>query len=351
MINKTINWLLVILISPIFIFTHNEINAQNRAISTNEINLFFSDSAARYVLENLDRALVEKETIYHRFKGYQMQIEWVNKNFNQSVKNIGDEYFLNRDYNNGIESCKKDSSKVRHILSTLTKLQELEKKTHNQISHHLLSYLPSKEGFDVNLYFVVFTSINGQSTGYNIMSRIDWDKDADAILNGIVHEAYHVGFETQKSNFHAYTKPTPTNRKMFLDKMFMEIQNEGMATWMAYNTQKFIPITRSLDPLHLPEYDYFLLENDSCVKRSFRQINQIIESSEKLPVDSLNKMDWEIGVTERAYYVTGAYMAKTIEEKYGKKHLVDLVFRENKKDFINAYNKLVKDKYKMKMVD
>jgi hypothetical protein len=340
---KTICILSILIIQ---ILALNKINAQ--ISKQNKINIVLNDSSVKYVLEDLDRALIEKEVIYKRFKGYQMQLDWVNRTFNDSIKNLADSKALCWYYNTGIEDCKKDSVKVQHLLNSIVELNELEKKSHDKISQHLFSYLPSKEGFNLNIYLVVFISITGTLNENDILLRLDWDKDAGTVLNLIIHEAFHVAFHKYKPAFN-HLNDSISKNGIFLQELYRTVQNEGMATWVAYNALDFAPVIFSDDKFKLSGYDYLLLNNDTSVKKAFKQVNQIIENSKTFPIDSLNKEDWEIGVSERAYYVSGAYMSKIIEKKYGRKHLADLI----KKDdliFVREYNELVSDEYKLKVI-
>ena len=343
--NRKTIWILSILIIQVL-----ALNVSNAQISVqNKINIVLNDSSAKYILEDLDRALIEKELIYKRFKGYQMQLDWVNKTFNDSVKNLADSKALCWYYNTGVEDCKKDSIKVQHLLKSIIELNELEKKSHDKISQHLFSYLPSKEGFDLNVYLVVFIAITGTLNDNDILLRMDWDKDAGTVLNLIVHEAFHVAFHKYKPDFN-HSNDSISKSEIFLQELYRTVQNEGLATWVGYTALEFSPVTFSDDKSKLSGYDYLLLDKDTSVKKAFKQVNQIIENSKTFPIDSLKKEDWEVGVSERAYYVSGAYMSKIIEGKYGRKHLAELI-RKDDLIFINEYNELVPDEYKLKLLD
>jgi hypothetical protein len=340
---------LFILTLIVSIFVFYDICTQNIGKNQNEINLVIDDSAAKYVLEDLDRALNEKEEIYKRYIGYQMQIDWIYKTFNRSLKSMKDDEALCWYFDTGIKYCKEDSAKKINILNSIYKLNEVEKNSHNKIAQHLFSYLPDKEAINFNIYLVVFTPVNAQTSGSNIMLRMDWDQDAGYILNVIIHEAYHIGYKKSKPDFAKLTQITPTNNQMFFRKMFNDIQNEGMATWVGYKSLDILPFPGDRSNNQFIN-DYFLLENDTCVKKAFKQVNQIIESSKNITIDSLNKAYWDIGVMQRAYYITGAYMSKIIEEKRGKEYLVGLI-RKDERIFVNEYNELVNDDYKIKMID
>src|SRR6266542_5756593 len=271
--NRTTIWILSILV--IQILALNESNAQRS--KQNQINIVLNDSSAKYVLNDLDRALIEKEVIYKRFKGYQMQLDWVNRTFNDSIKNLADSKALCWYYNTGVKDCKKDSIKVKHLLKSIVELNDLEKKSHDKISKHLFSYLPSKEGFNINIYLVVFISITGTLNENDILVRLDWDKDAGTVLNLIIHEAFHIAFHKYKPATNHFNDSISKN-EIFLQELYRTVQNEGMATWVGYNALEFAPVTFSDDKYKLSGYDYLLLDKDTSVKKAFKQVNKIIEN-------------------------------------------------------------------------
>jgi hypothetical protein len=344
--SKRTLWYLLILI--ILSITISKLNAQSIKQDPNEINLIINDSAARYVLADLPRAFTEKDSIWKRFRGYQILTEWHKRN----AVPVSDRIKA------ALELYKKDTTNVSRFIKTqYLDIMDSLGQSYNiykiDISKHLLSYLPSKKGFNVNIYIIALGTCTGTTLNNDIMVDIwaGYGIKAGYILNGIIHEVYHVGFEQYKPDFDQLTNVTPTTNRMFFRKMFNEIQNEGMATWVAYNALKNGYATLEIKKSdNLLSNDYFMLESDSAVKKSISQINMLIERTKFIPLDSLNKEAWEVCAMQRASYVAGAFMAKTIEVKYGREKLVDLVLKDER-EFFKEYNAIVPGDYQIKIID
>ena len=343
--NRKLTWIILIVTVLITsIITLSYFNKQNN----NVIKLVIDDSAARYVLENIDRAQINKALIYKKYKGYQMQIDWVNNKDNSKLKSVEESKFLCDYFEECYKNYKKDSNQVCQVLKIIDELHVLEKIKRDKISQHLLSYLPSKSGFTTNLYLVVFTPINGTARNNNIMVRLDSKNSAEYTLNLMIHEAYHIG---QGRNYYFYLRlySTINKKKRFMMQMYHDMQFEGLATWVGFKALDFMPITYTED-YNLPGYDYFQLERDTCVRNSIKQINRLIAKTNCSAIDSLNKEAFDIGVWKRAYYVAGAYMSKIIEAKFGKEYLAGLI-NKNEKVFITEYNAIVTDDYKITVIE
>ena len=310
-------------------------------------NFMVYDSAARYVLADLPRAFVEKDSIWRRFRGYQILTEWHKRN----AVPVSDRVKA------ALELYKNDTAHVSRFIKTqyidVMDSLGLSYNIHRiDISKHLLSYLPSKKGFNVNIYVIALGTCTGTTLNNDIMVDI-WGRGVKvgSLLNGIIHEVYHVGFEQYKPDFEQLTNVTPTTNRMFFRKMFNEIQNEGMATWVAYNALKNGFATLEIKKSdNLLSNDYYMLESDSAVKKSISQINMLIERTKYISLDSLNKEAWEVCAIQRASYITGAFMAKTIEDKYGREKLAELVVKDER-EFIKEYNAVVSSNYQIKIVD
>ena len=343
--NKKTLWSIVIII--LFGFTINRLHAQNIKKDSSEITLIINDSAARYVLADLPRAFVEKDFIWRRFRGYQILTEWHKRN----AVPVSDRVKA------ALELYKNDTAHVSRFIKTqyidVMDSLGLSYNIHRiDISKHLLSYLPSKKGFNVNIYVIALGTCTGTTLNNDIMVDI-WGRGVKvgSLLNGIIHEVYHVGFEQYKPDFEQLTNVTPTTNRMFFRKMFNEIQNEGMATWVAYNALKNGFATLEIKKSdNLLSNDYYMLESDSAVKKSISQINMLIERTKYISLDSLNKEAWEVCAIQRASYITGAFMAKTIEDKYGREKLAELVVKDER-EFIKEYNAVVSSNYQIKIVD
>jgi hypothetical protein len=315
-----------------------------------DIKLVVDDSAIRYVLNDIDRAKTNKADIYKRFRGYQMQLNWVNDKDNTSLKSVNESNFLSDYFIKESNSYKSDSTKIYDVLKNTNDLSDLVKKYQFKISEHIHSYSTIKSGFTAKIHLVVFTPVNGTARNTDMMVRMEPNRNAAYILNLVIHETFHL---CQGINYWFYSRYylTLNKKRRYLMKIYHDIKFEGLATWVGYKSIEFIPITYTGQSMHdLPGYDYFSLERDSCVKKAIHQINGLIQAVNYKSIDSLNSESWDVGVMQRAYYIAGAYMSKTIEEKYGRNHLSHLVNR-NENFFIKEYNDSIPEDFKIKFIE
>jgi len=110
------------------------------------------------------------------------------------------------------------------------------------------------------------------------------------------------------------------------------LQNEGMATYVAFKAVAMYPAAA--------EKDYQLLANPADVIDLRNKLNGFFERATSLPADELQKRSWDIGVMQRAYYIIGADMARTIEGKAGRRALIDTITK-GPRSFVTTYNALV----------
>ena len=105
-----------------------------------------------------------------------------------------------------------------------------------------------------------------------------------------------------------------------------------MATYVSYKALAMYPAAG--------EKDYQLLANPEDVVNLRRQVNALFMQAASLSQDELQKRSWDIGITQRAYYVVGADMARIIEGKAGRRALVETIDR-GPRSFVATYNSLV----------
>ena len=148
-----------------------------------------------------------------------------------------------------------------------------------------------------------------------------------AILNCLVHEVFHIGFGNHQR----------LRRELDLDNdavnsMLNSLQNEGMATYVAYKAQHVFPAP--------DDRDYKMVERDEDVRRLLADLDNLFREAGSMESNKLWTRGWEIGIQKRAYYVVGASMARTIDETLGREALVATV-EEGPRDFVHTYNGLV----------
>lgn len=106
--------------------------------------------------------------------------------------------------------------------------------------------------------------------------------------------------------------------------------NEGICTYVGYRALPIFPVE--------DERDYRMLEDENEVCRLLADTNVVLSQYSKLSGEELQKLSWDKGVMERAYYVTGAYMCKVIDEKEGRDALIH-VYSQGLISIIERYNK------------
>jgi len=199
---------------------------------------------------------------------------------------------------------------------------------------HICSFLPEITiNIESTAFFVAFTYPRGIGVGDRIAIDIfssHYRRSSSMILNTMVHELYHVGFGQVQ-----FARTDPEFEKPAVRRMLSDFQNEGITTYVAYKAQALFPAQY--------EKDYTMLENTKTVFKLLKSLNTLFEEAESMPEDQLQKKSWNLGVEERAYYIVGAYMAQTIDEKRGREALNETV-QKGPVTFIRTYNALVDKK-------
>ena len=333
------NTILKILVIAFIISLTNISIAQNSKPQEKDIKIFFDDSAARYVLENPEKALnIERDSIWKSFGGYRITSIWHEK----SSVPITWKY-----WERGINEFLSDTTLIRKTLSLADSLKSKVFREQNTIIQHISSYSYEKTKINAFIYLVAFTypyafCVDTNKIGIDITCD-GWNFDTENILNVVIHETYHIAFKLDSPDYFKYVAIDPTDRETFIKFNYAYLQSEGMATFVAYKALNLFPS----DYRH-PDYE--LLENDSTVKMAIHQINLLSEMAMTMPIDTLLQECWKLGVEERAYYVAGGYMASIIEEKHGTEFLAALV-KEGSINFVKEYNLLVPEDYKLVLIE
>lgn len=328
-----------ILIMFCLVLNFTDTTCHNIERKQQDIKIYFNDSAARYVLTNPANALIkERETIWNTFEGYRITLVWHKVSSFPITWDIW-ERGLNR-------FIYKDTSLIRKTFVLLDNLNVLEKIDHDKIVRHLSSYLPNTTVFNAYVYFVAFTipyafCVEQNKIGIDITGD-EWYFNAECLLNILIHEVYHVGFRLNSPDC-KYYELDPINKETFVRFSYAYMQSEGMATYVGYKALNLFPSSYKHE-------DYKLFEDDKKVKNAINQINILLEKDSTMAMDSLNKEAWDIGVSQRAYYIAGAYIAKTIETKYGTEYLAELV-QKGSLQFVKEYNAVVSDDYKITLIE
>lgn len=203
---------------------------------------------------------------------------------------------------------------------------------------HICSYLPKETQLTATIYlacfiflgktkpqFVPSAFIYGGSSCLNVTSK-QWEFDKNRALNEILHELYHNGYATHQPQCPLTDEMTT---QQFLAHIPWQLHNEGMATYVAYQAQHLFPKAN--------DKDYTMLENPGEVSRLLGNVKKLIRSVSTKPPTKVKEQVIQVGISERAFYVTGAHMARMIEGKTGRTMLIESVTK-GPKHFLAIYN-------------
>jgi hypothetical protein len=214
----------------------------------------------------------------------------------------------------------------RHIFTRNThKIVEGRKVFLEKAVPYLCGYLPDDIGLDIGVYFTAFILARAFAMGeivFNVAANY-WKDNPDNILNTLVHELYHVGC----SNIHEKHGIKPSDDPLM--KVLSNIQGEGIATYVAYNSQHIFPAPDDMD--------FKMIDDPATIDKCLRQVREILSKVGSIPNDELQKLSWDVGVIGRAFYIAGAEMCKVIEEKKGRQTLIETIWR-GPRYFFEIYN-------------
>jgi len=196
---------------------------------------------------------------------------------------------------------------------------------------HLLSFLPNLHviKIDTTVYLTAFTHAYAFSTNGQMVinqSSSFWSNDLNKVLNLLTHELFHVGH----GNSLRYAKEDPLEDSL-KNEFLMTLHAEGIATYVGYTIQDVFPSVIQ---------DHVMMNNPNIVREKIAHVNDIFEKAGTMEAGKLRAMSWDVGVGERAYYITGGHMARTIDQNIGRAALVSTI-ENGPLSFIDTYNRLV----------
>jgi hypothetical protein len=294
-----------------------------RAATCTDANLVFSTATLESLLNEPEKILADEAAFWDKEPAQHYTRLWAEavdyqidyEKWRASVKSLAD---------------LPEKERSRHSLYQLTeRIVDGRQRFLESALPFICSYLPAGANLDVSVYFTAHIparSFLREGIVINVSAPY-WHGNSDNILNNLIHEIWHVGYAKNR-DLRSEEVSTDTVRYDMLDTL----QNEGTATYVGYQAD---------DIFHAPdEKDYRLLENATEVSRLLAVVNHLFAQVDVLSADELNRLTWQRGVIERAYYIVGAYMAQTIEDALGRQALVDTV-AAGPVSFVRSYNSLV----------
>ncbi|UCG33493.1 MAG: tetratricopeptide repeat protein [Phycisphaerales bacterium] len=202
---------------------------------------------------------------------------------------------------------------------------------------HICSFLPDlPTGMTTTIYFTAETYPRAIGVGDNVVLDVTndyWQGSDSTLLNTAVHELFHAAYGWHLC---AQTETPLANAAVYAQ--LSTLHNEGLATFVAYKAQHLFPAPA--------EQDYTLLDDPARVRRAHKLVNRLLREAETLSPDKLCKDAWRIGVEQRAFYVLGAHMARTIDENVGRDAVADTIAR-GPRSFVSAYNNVVDEEQRV----
>lgn len=162
------------------------------------------------------------------------------------------------------------------------------------------------------------TSKHWHATGLPLADR------ASSILNLVVHECWHGGYCENRTQ---WTEAPLADEVLY--RLLINIQNEGTATYVNYCARAVFPSPG--DP------DFAMLDDPDQVAAKLAGMNEILQRRGALSPDALRELVWQEGVLGRAFYIGGAHMARTLDERAGRRGLTATI-GTGPASFFDAYN-------------
>lgn len=194
---------------------------------------------------------------------------------------------------------------------------------------HICQFLPHDTNLDVKIFFTAFIPghrFANEDIVFNLNADY-WKDNVDNLINSIVHEIFHIGYSYCRE-FHR----DPLKDKMY--QVMDQIVNEGICTYVAYEALSIFPAP--------DEEDYKLLQDKNQIKKLIGDINQILETIDEDNEKEIDDLVIEKGFNGRAFYIVGAYVCQIIDQKKGRKELIDLLLM-GPASLISMYNEIVDD--------
>ena len=255
-----------------------------------------------------------------------------------------------------------DWDRFRSLVEEIARIPEAKRSTHRAAAvtrrireegerfmreglPHLCKFLPeSPVTISFNMLFaggIVPYAFSGDdavvdlSHGYWHTKGLSIEGIASWILNVLVHECYHVGYDAFLEK-----RPDVPSQDTRLHRILDDIQNEGMANYVNYTAQKLFSAPA--------ETDFHMLDEPAQVTEKISMTNAILQARNSLANDELRELIWEDGIQKRAFYVAGSHMARAIDEKAGRRALTDTIM-EGSLAFVKAYNRFAEGSLRIRI--
>lgn len=297
--------------------------------SCTEANLVFSADALETLVNEPERVLDDRLAFWNNTPAQQYTQMWA------EAVNYEIDYEKWRDNVKSLQNLSDGDRQHHPLVQIAEKIVDGQNIFLDRALPHICSYLPEAANLDVSVYFTAFIparSFLWEGIVINVNAPY-WHGNPDNIFNNLVHEIWHVGYAKIRD---LRTEEVTVDEARF--DMLDTLQNEGTATYVGY---------RALDYFPAPdEKDYPMLESADEISRLLGEVNYLFAKAGVLSSADLERLAWEKGVIDRAFYIVGAFMAETIENALGRPALVAAV-SAGPITFAKLYNSLVEADQKL----
>jgi hypothetical protein len=200
---------------------------------------------------------------------------------------------------------------------------------------HALPVISSLLPEEVNLDTIIYLTDFNEPAWFVFQSKVVMNvgdpspfMQTTNILNVLAHEIFHIGyFDLQPYQTDTWSDYYPTN------VILSTLQNDGMAVYTQYLLNSVYS--------YRTDIELMFLRFKPVVKIMLNRVNELIGEIDTLGEEELMQKVY-FGSKRRALYITGAYMAKIIDERLGRDSLVETV-RQGPSSFISTYNMIADD--------
>ena len=233
-------------------------------------------------------------------------------------RNIADEFF-NQENGNRINSA----------LEFLEENKGLFASSINEVAE----YLPKDLQLECKLYTMVGYDVGIVSEGSALLNIAHsyFEENPCELIFIAMHELHHVGYVHYNPIFSFAELERLSDLK---DAVRYSTHLEGLAV--------YAPLRKRVETGCIVHEDYSALMDEEIVEQRMMQYFDLVTELERKSDRTITDDDFGIfdpmsAKGKRLWYVTGAYMAKMIDERLGRKVLIDTV-RQGPNSFFNLYN-------------
>jgi hypothetical protein len=193
------------------------------------------------------------------------------------------------------------------------------------------SLLPEDADLSTTVYLSAFNDPPYFALHSNVVMNTDVSSyfgKTSIFFSLLSHEIFHIGyFDFQPYQTEVWSDFYPT--KVFLTTL----QNDGLAVYTEYLLSSEYPAPTKPELL--------LLSSKLAVNILINRVNDLLQETDVLSEEEIMNKAFS-GINQRALYVVGAHMARTIDEALGRDVLVETVGK-GPRSFIATYNTVAED--------